>query len=43
MFSFSLPGKIEFSEEIQRRIQRKKRERLPTIPTSVSMETSSYF
>lgn len=36
MFSCSLPGNIGFSEAIQRRIQRKKRERLPAIPQSVS-------
>jgi hypothetical protein len=37
MCSFSRLGNIGFSEAIQRRIQRKKRERLPAIPQSVSM------
>ena len=37
MCSFSRLGNIRFSEAIQRRIQRKKRERMPAIPQSVSM------
>ena len=34
--SYSFPGNIGFSEAIQRRIERKKRERLPLIPQTVS-------